>query len=120
MGFKKAAQSAPFATLAFAVAHELSHIILYSVNHALQHDERAVDLTAMHFGFAEAYAEGKVRVVDTFETKQKRHSGRVGTMLDVFGLNQTDITLHTRMGEVGYLTAQEMHYACSWIMHRRL
>ncbi len=38
-----------------AIAHELSHIVLESTEHALKNEEKAVDLTAMILGFARAY-----------------------------------------------------------------
>ena len=36
---------------AITVAHELSHIVLESINHPLRREEKAVDLTAMLLGF---------------------------------------------------------------------
>jgi hypothetical protein len=110
----------PFSTLAFAVAHELSHIVLYSVNHSLQEEEKAVDLTAMFFGFTEAYAEGKTYVSETLRVYKKRYHGALGSVLDVLGVNQIDTVLDEKKWSVGYLSNDEMHYACSWIMHRRL
>jgi hypothetical protein len=41
-----------------AIAHELSHIILDSIEHPLRRCEKAVDLTAMLFGFSQVYASG--------------------------------------------------------------
>ena len=32
-------------------AHELAHVVLSAIDHRLQHDERAVDLTAMALGY---------------------------------------------------------------------
>jgi hypothetical protein len=36
---------------AITAAHELSHIVLESINHPLRREEKAVDLTAMLLGF---------------------------------------------------------------------
>ena len=108
-----------FATLVFAIAHELSHIVLNSVAHSLRRDEKAVDLTAMHFGFAEVYAEGKTRVVEKREIKHKQYTGRIGSILDVFDLNQTITTYHSVVGRVGYLTEQEMYRACAMLAYAR-
>ena len=41
-----------------AIAHELSHIILDSIEHPLRRCEKAVDLTAMLLGFSRVYASG--------------------------------------------------------------
>jgi hypothetical protein len=109
-----------FCTTAFAVAHELSHIILYSVNHPLQDDERVVDLTAMFFGFAEVYAEGKTYVSGTSTMYVRRHMGMRGVLLDMLGKNALDAVPSQNTSSVGYLSSAEMHYACSWIVHHRL
>jgi hypothetical protein len=109
----------PFPALVFATAHELSHIVLHSVDHALRYDEKAVDLTAMYFGYAEVYAEGKRRVVETWESTGKPYGGVSGKILDALGLNQLVTTLRSEVRDLGYLSREEMHYACSWIVHRR-
>lgn len=46
-------------TFIYAVAHELSHIILYALNHPLQNNEVAVDLTAMILGFHDIIRIGR-------------------------------------------------------------
>lgn len=46
-------EQATLRTLVFCLAHELSHILLESVGHKFRNDEKCVDATAMHFGFAE-------------------------------------------------------------------
>lgn len=43
---------------AIAVAHELSHIVLDSIQHPLRKEEKAVDLTAMLLGFSRLYELG--------------------------------------------------------------
>lgn len=44
-------QRRPFSWTVFGIAHELSHIVLNSINHPLRQEEKAVDLTAMIFGY---------------------------------------------------------------------
>ncbi|MES3004853.1 MAG: hypothetical protein V4690_01920 [Patescibacteria group bacterium] len=41
-----------------AIAHELCHVVLYSVKHRLQEVEEAVDLTSMLLGFREIWLAG--------------------------------------------------------------
>jgi hypothetical protein len=41
----------PFEWLVAGIAHELSHVVLFSIGHPLQHNEKAVDLTAMILGY---------------------------------------------------------------------
>jgi hypothetical protein len=52
---KQFAASRPFEEFAIAAAHELSHIVLDSVEHPLRKEEKAVDLTAMLLGFSQLY-----------------------------------------------------------------
>jgi hypothetical protein len=44
--------------IAIAIAHELSHVVLESLEHPLRSKEIAVDLTAMLLGFRKLYASG--------------------------------------------------------------
>ena len=44
--------------IAITIAHELSHIVLDSINHPLRGCEKAVDLTAMLLGFRRLYVSG--------------------------------------------------------------
>jgi hypothetical protein len=44
-------ETRPFAWVVAGFAHELSHVVLFSIGHRLQHDEKAVDLTAMILGY---------------------------------------------------------------------
>ena len=41
----------PFDWIVAGFAHELAHVVLCSINHKLQKDEKAVDLTAMILGY---------------------------------------------------------------------
>jgi hypothetical protein len=44
-------ENRPFAFVVAGFAHELSHVVLFSIGHRLQNDEKAVDLTAMILGY---------------------------------------------------------------------
>jgi hypothetical protein len=44
--------------IAIAIAHELSHVVLDSIQHPLRGCEKAVDLTAMLLGFRRLYLTG--------------------------------------------------------------
>lgn len=41
----------PFGWIVAGFAHELSHVVLFALDHPLQHEEKAVDLTAMIYGY---------------------------------------------------------------------
>jgi hypothetical protein len=59
MYFRKSfLQTSGYDQIAIAVAHELSHIVLDSMNHPLRTCEKAVDLTAMLLGFSGLYESG--------------------------------------------------------------
>jgi hypothetical protein len=49
-------KNATYDQVIVAVAHELSHIVLDSIQHPLRQEEKAVDLTAMLLGFCILYA----------------------------------------------------------------
>jgi hypothetical protein len=78
------AQSA-YDQIAIAVAHELSHIVLDSIEHRLRRCEKAVDLTAMLLGFRSLYGSGS--------NKESR--------------SQQTVTIH----QLGYLTSNEVQVA---------
>ena len=44
-------ETKPFPAVVAGFAHELSHVVLFSIGHRLQDDEKAVDLTAMILGY---------------------------------------------------------------------
>jgi hypothetical protein len=44
-------ESSPFGWVVAGFAHELAHVVLFSIGHPLQLEEKAVDLTAMLLGF---------------------------------------------------------------------
>jgi len=92
---KQFAASRPFEEFAIAAAHELSHIVLDSVDHPLRKEEKAVDLTAMLLGFSQLYygAAHTTRRV-TPNLIEQRH--------------------------LGYLTESEMETAASILVPRRI
>jgi hypothetical protein len=50
-------ETKPFGWVVAGFAHELSHVVLFSIGHPLQHEEKAVDLTAMILGYP-TFVEG--------------------------------------------------------------
>ena len=55
MFFRKSFFQQAYDQAAFAVAHELSHVVLESIRHPLRKCEKAVDMTAMLLGFGQLY-----------------------------------------------------------------
>ena len=70
-----------FEHVVMAIAHELSHVVLFRIGHPLEEVEEAVDLTAMLLGYSEFYFNG-LRLLHT-----------------------------ERLGRLGYLTGDEIQYA---------
>src|SRR5258706_14823945 len=70
-----------FEHVVMAIAHELSHVVLFRIGHPLEKIEEAVDLTAMLLGFSEFYFNG----LELLRTE--------------------------RLGSLGYLTGTEIRYA---------
>jgi hypothetical protein len=60
--------------VAIAIAHELSHVVLESIEHPLRRCEKAVDLTAMLLGFRQLYASG------SYKEERSRNSTRSRTL----------------------------------------
>ena len=50
----------PFSWVVAGFAHELSHVVLSSAGHRLQHDEKAVELTAMILGYQRYIGDAEV------------------------------------------------------------
>lgn len=73
---KEFANTRPYDQFALMVAHELSHIVLDSIEHPLRLEEKAVDLTAMLLGFSYLYrrASRSVQQVD-YKTYQRNQLG---------------------------------------------
>src|SRR5262245_25381145 len=53
-------ETKPFAWVVAGFAHELCHVVLFSIGHPLQHEEKAVDLTAMILGYQSFVADAEV------------------------------------------------------------
>jgi hypothetical protein len=70
-----------FEHVVMAIAHELSHIVLFRISHPLEEVEVAVDLTAMLLGYSEFYFNG----LELLRTES--------------------------LGSLGYLTGNEIRYA---------
>jgi hypothetical protein len=75
-----------FEHVVMAIAHELSHIVLFRIRHPLEEVEVAVDLTAMLLGYGEFYFIG-------FELLRTEH-----------------------LGSLGYLTGNEIRYAVQFVV----
>lgn len=82
--------NAPFGTVVIAMAHELSHIVLNSIEHELRLEEKAVDLTAMLLGYRKLYLHNT-----QIKTTQVHEMG-VETL-----------------AQYGYLSIQEIRYSIS-------
>lgn len=98
---------APFQTVSFAIAHEFAHLVLFSVGES-KHDEKYVDLLAMHFGFAELYEQGKFYDV----TPPLARTGEA--LKDILSMLEG-----TKREGVGYLTEAEVVYARKQMVARR-
>lgn len=61
---KSFAQTTSYDQFAITIAHELSHVVLDSIEHPLRREEKAVDLTAMILGFSYLYR----RAAHTFKS----------------------------------------------------
>ncbi len=51
------------------IAHELSHIVLYSINHELKHNEEATDITAIMLGFETYFELGHTTLTKSANSK---------------------------------------------------
>ncbi len=91
-----------FEEVAIAIAHELSHIVLFGINHSLQECEEAVDLTAMLLGYRDLYIAGSF-----CEVRPASFWGRLSLFIEkrVTGVERR--TYRT----FGYLTPEEVKYA---------
>ena len=54
----------PFTWFVAGFAHECSHVVLSSIGHELQHDEKAVDLTTMILGYQSFIADAEVTTTE--------------------------------------------------------
>ena len=95
----------PFEFIVAGFAHELSHVVLFSICHPLQHSERAVDLTSMILGYRDF-------VIKTDRTKIHGGAFAVVLALVLLPFGYFFIPGRTR-SSLGYLTKYEKRYACA-------
>src|SRR5262249_1100621 len=57
-------ETRPFTWIVAGFAHELAHVVLFSIDHPLQHQEKAVDLTAMILGYQLFVADAEVTRIE--------------------------------------------------------
>jgi hypothetical protein len=119
-------KNAPANVVIFAIAHELSHILLDALRSSVARFEMAVDITAMMTGYAEYYESGK-----TYYEKSKGSHQMGNAFNDIFedtytSLEMFDTSLEsllfqnsTTKHEVGYLTREEVHYVVSRVQQLR-
>lgn len=85
------------ATLVSIMAHELSHIVLYSLWHKEKENEFYTDLTAMLLGFANVMRKGR-KVIKTDRFTEH-------------GFLSTQTTTHTQTTTYGYLSDDNFDFA---------
>jgi hypothetical protein len=98
-------ETKPFIWVVAGFAHELSHVVLFSIGHELQHEEKAVDLTAMILGY-------QIFVGNAEVTKTK---GRLVAVLLALLLMPLGVFFwrgtSTQTSRLGYLTSAEAAFA---------
>lgn len=116
----KMVNTAPADTTIFAIAHELSHVLLDVHQSQIAEFEMAVDLTAMMSGYAEYYLDGREYLVQL-----RRLSTSSNLPEDIFGKriksagSSLKSNVPTRKHTVGYLTELEIVYVLSQIKTMR-
>jgi hypothetical protein len=102
---KEVLEKDPFEFIVASFAHELSHVVLFAINHPLQDSERAVDLTSMILGYRDF-------VIRTDRTKI--HGGAFAVVLAALLLPFGYVFIPGRTeSSLGYLTKPEKRYACA-------
>jgi hypothetical protein len=86
----------PFEWIVAGFAHELSHVVLFSIGHKLQKEEKAVDLTSMILGFDEFLVRAKHSTSET--------TWRIGYSIT-----------STKTEWLGYLTIPERDFARKYL-----
>lgn len=93
----------PFDWIVAGFAHELSHVVLFSIGHPLQHNEKAVDLTAMILGYREFIAN---------TDRTEIHGGAAAMGLSLLALPFGVVFVPGRThSSLGYLTKREKKLA---------
>ena len=85
------------ATLISVMAHELSHIVLYSIWHKEKENEFYTDLTAMILGFANVMKDGRIVVQTNSFTEE--------------GFLSSSTTTTTQTTKYGYLSDNNFNFA---------
>jgi len=102
----------PFNWVVAGFAHELSHVVLFSIGHGLQHEEKAVDLTAMILGYQQF-------IVGAEQTTTK--GGGLWSVLLTIVLLPFGILFRpgssTETSRLGYLTREEAQFAWRYLTH---
>lgn len=98
-------ETKPFGWVVAGFAHELSHVVLFSIGHPLQHEEKAVDLTAMILGYPTFVESAEVTV-----TKGRLSSAIMALLLLPIGIIFWAGT-SSRTTRLGYLTKSEAAFA---------
>ncbi|MFB9264899.1 hypothetical protein ACFFWD_17310 [Bradyrhizobium erythrophlei] len=93
----------PFEWIVAGFAHELSHVVLFSIHHKLQHSERAVDLTSMILGYRNF-------VTRTDRTRIEGGALAIALSLVLLRFGFVYIPGRTRTS-LGYLIKDEKRYA---------
>ncbi|WP_148287790.1 hypothetical protein [Rhodopseudomonas sp. B29] len=102
----------PFGWIVACFAHELSHVVLFALDHPLQHEEKAVDLTAMILGYD--------RFIVTSEATTKHWniwSILLSILLLRFGVVFFQGPAETTE-RLGYLSSAEAEAARRWLTRR--
>jgi hypothetical protein len=98
-------ETKPFGWVVAGFAHELSHVVLFSIGHPLQHEEKAVDLTAMILGYRTFVESAEVTV-----TRGWLSSAIIALLLAPFGIMFWAGT-SKQTTRLGYLTKSEATFA---------
>jgi hypothetical protein len=98
-------ETKPFGWVVAGFAHELSHVVLFSIGHPLQHEEKAVDLTAMILGYPTFVESAEVTV-----TKGRLSSIVMALLLAPLGILFWAGT-SKETTRLGYLTKSEAAFA---------
>ncbi|MDB5266240.1 MAG: hypothetical protein JWN89_55 [Parcubacteria group bacterium] len=94
---------ASFEAIVFALAHEMSHLVLTSTKHPLHDKEELVDLAAMFFGYAPTFVKGAV-----YEPMNQSGSTR-------YDFSQGAYMVRTVVHQIGYLQKEEYEFAARFI-----
>lgn len=111
-------EEVPFSTLVSTISHEMAHIVLFSVGKKNPHDEKEVDLIAMHFGFFEIHKKGK-----RYQVRRKKlpfaWDGTTSLIQNIFRAILSFREVHYDSYTRGYLTSDEVSYARNVMVQSR-